>query len=179
MAKASAIAVVLLMTSIALVQAQPSYLGPQGYGYYIGTNLRDNGGLTTIPVGVTPDKTVTTSAFLSFRPNPVGVGQTILVNMWCDPGPSVTRYFRDYKVTFTKPDGTTEVKTLYSYQADSTAWFEYVVARSVHGRSSSTFLESSSQQATTRWLPEHVLQVSPKIIQNQFTTTQLQLSSEH
>jgi hypothetical protein len=129
MAKAFAIVIVFLMMSIALVQAQPSYLGPQGYGYYTGTNLRDNGGLTTIPAGVTPDKIVTTSAFLSFRPNPVGVGQTILVNMWCDPGPSVTRYFRDYKVTFTKPDGTTDVKTLNSYQADSTAWFEYVVTQ--------------------------------------------------
>ncbi len=126
-AKAIAIAFVFLMTLIALVQAQPSYLGPQGYGYYTGTNIRDSGSLVNIPSGVTPDMTVTTTAFLSFRPNPVGVGQTIIVNMWLDPGPSVTRYFRDFKVTFTKPDGTTETKTLNSYQADSTAWFEYVV----------------------------------------------------
>src|SRR5450759_555489 len=120
------IALILLMASVMLVQAQPSYLGPQGYGYYTGTNLRDNGSVA-LPTGVTPDMTITTKAYLSFRPNPVGVGQTIIVNMWMDPGPSVTRFFRDFTITITKPDGTKDVKTLNSYFADSTAWFEYVV----------------------------------------------------
>jgi outer membrane protein assembly factor BamB len=80
-----------------------------------------------LPSGVTADKTVETTPFLSFRPNPVGIGQAIIVNIWLDPGPSVTRYFRDFKVIITKPDGTQDIKTMNSYFADSTAWFEYVV----------------------------------------------------
>ena len=33
---------------------------------------------------------------------------------------------KDYKVTITKPDGTTDVITMDSYRADTTAWFEYI-----------------------------------------------------
>jgi outer membrane protein assembly factor BamB len=116
----------ILLSSALLASGQPQYLGPQGYGYYTGTNIQDNGS-TQLPSGVTPDMTVTTTPYLSFRPNPVGENQTILVNLWLDPGPSVTRYFRDLTVTITKPDGTTDVKKMNSYFADSTAWFEYEV----------------------------------------------------
>jgi hypothetical protein len=125
--KIVALAVIFFMTSISITAAQQQGLGPQGYGYYTGTNVKDNGGSITVPSGVTPDMTVATTPYLSFRPNPVGVGQAIIVNMWMDPGPSVTRYFKDFKVTISKPDGTQEIKTLNSYFADSTAWFEYNV----------------------------------------------------
>ncbi|MEM2099281.1 MAG: PQQ-binding-like beta-propeller repeat protein [Candidatus Bathyarchaeia archaeon] len=109
----------LLMASIALValpvQAQSL---PQ-----------QEGGATPgpLPAGVTPDFRVKTTAYLSFRPNPVGVGQTILVNMWLTPATHASRYFKDYKVTITKPDGTRDTITMDSYRADTTAWFEYVV----------------------------------------------------
>jgi outer membrane protein assembly factor BamB len=116
----------ILLSSAMLAQAQPRYLGPQGYGFYTGTNLKDNGSIQ-LPSGATPDMIVTTAPYLSFRPNPVGINQAIIVNIWLDPGPSVTRYFRDFKVTLTKPDGSQDVKTLDSYFADSTAWFEYTV----------------------------------------------------
>ncbi len=84
-------------------------------------------GSIDLPSGVTPDMTVQPTLGLSFRPNPVGLGQTILVNMWMEPPVSVTRFITKYLVTFQKPDGTTDTKTVASYQGDSTAWLEYVV----------------------------------------------------
>jgi len=120
----------LLVFSITLMasplQAQAQGPGPQGYGYYEGTNLQDSGSIP-LPAGVTPDVAVDSRIALSFRPNPVGVNQVILVNLWNEPPNSVTRYISGYEVTITAPDGTTEVVTVDSYQADSTAWFEYVV----------------------------------------------------
>lgn len=79
-----------------------------------------------LPSGVTPDTSVTTAAYLAVTPNPVGIGQTMLVNVWTTPGIDVSRYHTGYTVTITKPDATTETKTMNSYYADSTAWFNYV-----------------------------------------------------
>jgi hypothetical protein len=52
--------------------------------------------------------------------------QTILVNMWLQPATHASRYFKDYKVTITKPDGTQDVITMDSFRADTTAYFAYV-----------------------------------------------------
>ena len=38
-----------------------------------------------LPAGVTANYTRSTTAQLSFRPNPVGVGQIFLVNIWTTP----------------------------------------------------------------------------------------------
>jgi hypothetical protein len=109
---------VLLMASVPMIalQAQAQY-----------TNMQE-GGSTPGPLaaGVTADFTVQTRAFLSFRPNPVGAGQTFLVNMWLNPAMHASRYMKDYKVTITKADGTKDVITMNSYRADTTAWFEYI-----------------------------------------------------
>jgi outer membrane protein assembly factor BamB len=111
--------VLLLMASVTLmampVQAQVEY-----------ENVQENGGIR-LPDGVTPDFVLKVDPYLSFRPNPIGVGQVILINMWTIPGPSVTRYFTDFTVTITDPDGNEEIVTTDSYFADSTAWFEYMV----------------------------------------------------
>ena len=80
-----------------------------------------------MPSGTTPDFSINTNSFLSFRPNPVGLGQAILVNMWVEPPIHVSRYMKGYKVTITKPDGTQDSRTMDSYRGDSTAWFEYTV----------------------------------------------------
>ncbi len=64
-------------------------------------------------------------AALSFRPNPVGLGQPILVNLWVSPPGATADTQHNYTVTFTKPDGTKHVVTMNSYMYDSTAWFEY------------------------------------------------------
>jgi hypothetical protein len=79
-----------------------------------------------LPTGVTPDVTMNGRIFLSFSPNPIGVGQTLLVNLWSIPAPGANRAHTGYTVTFTKPDGTKDVVgPINSYVADGTAWFEY------------------------------------------------------
>jgi outer membrane protein assembly factor BamB len=81
-----------------------------------------------LPADATPSITITTEAHLSFTPNPVGLGQTFLVNIWMHPPINVQRQFKQaFLVTITKPDETTiEVGPLDSYQGDGTAWFEYI-----------------------------------------------------
>ncbi len=114
--KFAAIALVLLLASVLLTlytpvkaQADQQTAGP-------------------LPPGVTPNATITTEAYLSFRPNPVGVGQTILVNIWMHPPIHVARQFLEaFEVTFTDPDGNEDVfGPMDSYKGDGTAWFEYV-----------------------------------------------------
>jgi hypothetical protein len=90
------------------------------------TNPQDGAG-KPLPSGVTPDLTYETIAHLSFRPNPVGLHQSMLVNMWMQPPTHVSRYLTGYTVTFTKPDGTTDkIGPMSAYYGDTTAWFEYV-----------------------------------------------------
>jgi hypothetical protein len=87
-------------------------------------NMQEGGGVP-LPAGVTPDVRESTRAFLSFRPNPVGVGQTVLVNLWVNPALHVSRYHKDYKVTITDSAGNEQIRYLDSYRADTTAWFEF------------------------------------------------------
>ncbi len=79
-----------------------------------------------LPAGVTPSLTLNPKAYLSFRPNPVGLGQTVLVNMWTTPALSWQRFHQGYTVTITKPDGTKDtVGPMNAYKGDATAWFEF------------------------------------------------------
>ncbi len=60
----------------------------------------------------TPPLTVSTYAFISVEPNPVGVNQAAFVNFWIDKvAPTANSQYGDrwqnFKVTVTKPDGTT------------------------------------------------------------------------
>ncbi|HLN45879.1 MAG TPA: PQQ-binding-like beta-propeller repeat protein [Candidatus Sulfotelmatobacter sp.] len=116
LAKSTAITLVLFMIAsmLTIIPAQAQYKNMQ------------EGGSVSLPAGVTPDVTVKADAYLSFRPTSVGVGQTILVNMWVSPALHVSRYFTGFKVTITKADGTKDVITMNSYRADTTAWFEYI-----------------------------------------------------
>jgi hypothetical protein len=81
-----------------------------------------------VPSGVTPDETLETLPYISVRPNPVGLGQVFLVNLWLQPPLHVSRQFTDsFVVTITKPDGTEDtVGPMSSFQGDGTAWFEYI-----------------------------------------------------
>ena len=82
---------------------------------------------TTVPSGVTPNTTIATTAFISISPNPIGLGQPILVNLWLEPPVHYNRFFSGYTVTITKPDGNRiVVGPINSYQGDSTAWFQYI-----------------------------------------------------
>jgi len=63
-----------------------------------------------------PPWTIASYAYIVPAPNPVGVGQTAAIIMWIDtplPNSAVQNDVRrhDYKLTITKPDGSTEVKT--------------------------------------------------------------------
>jgi hypothetical protein len=78
-----------------------------------------------LPSGVTPEATESTRAFLSFRPKLVGVNQIVLVNLWLNPATHQSRYHPDYEVIITDPDGNAESIFIDSYQADTTAWFEF------------------------------------------------------
>src|SRR5271169_6351146 len=118
------IAIIILMASLLIstipVQAQTAQISggaPQSSSYTGGP----------LPAGVTPNDTIETIAYLSVSPNPIGVGQLLLVNMWLQPPVIVNRVVVGYTVVITKPDGTKDsVGPLNSYQGDATNWFNYV-----------------------------------------------------
>jgi hypothetical protein len=115
----SVITAILLIASAALMTTPA-----QGQTTY--TNLREGGSIPgPVQAGVIPDVVEATRAFLSFSPNPIGLSQALLVNVWMNPALHVSRYFTDYAITFTKPDGTKETIKKNSYRADTTAWLEY------------------------------------------------------
>ena len=127
LAKTKMIAVValaLLMASLAtmVIQVKSQDTEPHG-GFTEGLP----GGSIPLPAGVTPGASYESLAYISFRPNPVGVGQSLLVNVWTQPPIHVARYHnKAFLVTFTKPDGTTDtIGPLNSYYGDCTNWFEY------------------------------------------------------
>jgi hypothetical protein len=79
-----------------------------------------------LPAGVTANITVDTIPNLSFRPNPIGIGQTLLVNLWFNPPTHYNRILTGITVDITKPDGTKDTKSgIVTYGGDATAWFEY------------------------------------------------------
>ncbi|MCJ7614166.1 PQQ-binding-like beta-propeller repeat protein, partial [Candidatus Bathyarchaeota archaeon] len=79
-----------------------------------------------IPSGVTPSEIIDVVAYLSFRPNPVGVNQIILINFWVTPPLNVERKHQGYTVTIKDPSGAEDVVgPMESYEADATMWFEY------------------------------------------------------
>jgi outer membrane protein assembly factor BamB len=80
-----------------------------------------------------------TTAYLAFRPNPIGMGQQLLVNVWVTPTPVTDTDLglvppgtfgsgiprQNYNVYFTKPDGTVvKFENITSY-GDGSAWFTY------------------------------------------------------
>jgi hypothetical protein len=78
-----------------------------------------------LPPGAVPDYTFESNAYMGVRPNPVGVGQSVLVNLWTSPGSYHAFYYPDYKVTIENPNGVQSVRVMDSYYADITAWFEF------------------------------------------------------
>jgi hypothetical protein len=122
------IAIILLTTSAFTVMLNLSVKAqdegvPAGYWEGIG-----GFGSLPLPSGVTPDVEYETIAHISFRPNPIGVGQPLLVNMWLQPPTYVARYQTGYTVTLTKPDGTDiVVGPLDSFLGDTSTYFEYIM----------------------------------------------------
>ena len=82
---------------------------------------------TSPPSGVTPAYTIQTVPYISVRPSPIGLGQSLLVNVWSSPGSYHAFPMYGYTVDIIKPDGTTmTVGPFSSYTGDSTAWFEMI-----------------------------------------------------
>lgn len=77
LAKATVIAIVLLMAFVTLVPL-PVEAQKGASGGSTGDVPGSLVGSIPLPAGVTPDISVPTIAFLSISPNPVGIGQTIL-----------------------------------------------------------------------------------------------------
>jgi hypothetical protein len=86
-------------------------------------------GPSAIPAGETADYTIKSEAFLSVSPNPIGVNQELLVNVWTTFPSGEGKYQVGYTVHITRPDGTTEDVNLKSYVADGTSWFTYKVTQ--------------------------------------------------
>ena len=125
------IAIVLMMTSVILLTS-PYTIAPvkASSGFIPGSPSQGTTAGVTGPLasGIAPNLTVTTNPFLSFSPTTIGLGQTLLVNMWTTPPISPMRWQSGYTVDIIKPDGTTEkIGPMDSYPADATAWFQYVV----------------------------------------------------
>ncbi|MFC1487407.1 hypothetical protein ACFLRN_06965 [Thermoproteota archaeon] len=116
------IVMIILMTStIALlinipVQAQFRDEGPAG------------GVSGPLEPGTVPDVSITTWGLLSVRPNKVGLGQELLVNLETQPAPGTNRLHANYTVVIIKPDGTdVTLEGIESYPDDGTMWFPYFV----------------------------------------------------
>ena len=124
-AKTVAIVTILVIASLSMMTnfAEMRVKAQEEHGDVIGTGSGISGPL---PSGVTPNFTVQTVAYISIRPALVGLGQTILINLFPVPAPNANRNFPNLKTTITKPSGQTEVVTMNSYVADGTAWFEWV-----------------------------------------------------
>ncbi len=122
--KLSAIVIALFVTSM-LVAVTP--VKAQDEGVHGGAPTQTGYvGPTTIPAGQTADFTINPLCFLSVSPNPIGVGQMALVNMWITFPSGEGKFMNGYSVIITKPDGTTETVNKQSYVADGTSWFQYI-----------------------------------------------------
>jgi hypothetical protein len=120
----SAIVIALFVTSM-LVAVMP--VKAQDEGVHGGAPPQTGYvGPTTIPSGQTADFTIYPLCFLSVSPNPIGVGQMALVNMWITFPSGEGKFMNGYSVIITKPDGTTETVNKQSYVADGTSWFQYI-----------------------------------------------------
>ena len=79
-------------------------------------------------MSITYGADIETLAYVSVDPNPIGVGQTLVVNVWLTPSIPIGPTFQGFTVTFTKPDGTQDVIGPFESEPWGTAanWFEYV-----------------------------------------------------
>ena len=91
-------------------------------------------------IATTPSAKATTwptIAYLSVRPNPIGVNQKLLVNVWLEPvlgvitgGPSAGQSAGyNFSVIITKPDGAVETVNIPKSESPGSAYFEYTVTQ--------------------------------------------------
>ncbi|MDR2707246.1 MAG: PQQ-binding-like beta-propeller repeat protein [Nitrososphaerota archaeon] len=79
------------------------------------------------PSNAQQEQQVVVTAFLSFRPTTVGIGQEVLINFWISPAPGAHRQYHDLSLIVTKPNGDVDKITgLNTYVADGTMWMPFV-----------------------------------------------------
>ena len=136
--KTTAIFIIALLVASVTIMSMPTKAqdltqegGTHGIVGGVGTtssNIYGYPHLGPLPSGVTPFTTIYTLAYMSITPNPIGIGQQVLVNVWVSPGMPNWVYMQGLKVTIQAPDGTTQVIGPFnSYLGDATAWFQYKV----------------------------------------------------
>ena len=117
-AKTTAIAIiVLVIASMVLVatEVKTSQAGVSATQPYAGP----------IKAGDIANGTFNTQIWISARPKVVGVGQAVLVNIWCTPAAAAGRKLMGYHATITKPDGTKDEYTMNSERDTAATWFDY------------------------------------------------------
>jgi hypothetical protein len=72
---------------------------------------------------------IDTNAYVMLSPNPVGIGQQVLVSYRIDKvrtgATDLLNHFEGFSVTITKPDGTTETKSNLGVDSTSGGWFTF------------------------------------------------------
>jgi len=121
---AAVITLVLLMASVTLMANVP--IQP------VEAQLAAQQQSQSVPAGVTPYFTTKTVPYLSFSPNVLGVGQTLLINAWVSPSVDTNRLFlntitKSYVVTLTKPDATKVTIYLGNTASALAQWAPYTV----------------------------------------------------
>lgn len=88
--------------------------------------------ITIIPATA---QTIPTVAFLSVTPNPVGLGQYVVVSFWVTPPPPWDGDwahppipYEGYRVTITKPDGSTDMRGPFTSFGSGSYYFVYTPA---------------------------------------------------
>ena len=108
----SAILIFLMIASITLLAMPLVSVGAQEEGGNHGivggvgtttSNIYGYPHLGPLPSGVTPFTTIYTLAYMSINPDPIGVGQQVLVNVWVSPGMPNWMYMQGLKVTIQAP----------------------------------------------------------------------------
>jgi outer membrane protein assembly factor BamB len=80
--------------------------------------------IASVPVTAQPWNT---EAFCYWGPNPIGIGQTIVVEAWISPRPRYNQdFYYHYVFTITKPNGATETRVMNQTEHPGTIWFNYV-----------------------------------------------------
>jgi len=110
----------ILTASITLIAV------PTVHGQATLTNIQ-TGYSEALPSGVTPGATYSTIPYLNFAPTTIGLGQSILINMWIEPPIYVEReFYNAYTITLTNPSGSTiTLGPFSSFQGDTTAYTTY------------------------------------------------------
>jgi len=83
--------------------------------------------LSVMPSGSAATRQEQTTAFVSLIPNPVGVDQPVHIRVFLEPfPPTANEFFHNFRVTITKPDGTTQSKGPFTSDPNAAYDFSFV-----------------------------------------------------